>query len=111
MMVARVWRGYTTPEHADEYQSMLIPEVLPGIAGIKGYLGSYVLRRAAGNEVEFVTVLLWESIEAIQAIAGPNYERAIVPQERRRVLSRYDETATHYDVVSRQFAGAATPRS
>ncbi len=108
-MVARVWRGYTTPEHADTYQSMLIPEVLPGIGKVKGYLGSYVLRRAAGDEVEFITVLLWESIDAIQAVAGPNYEKAVVPQERRPFLSRYDETAAHYDVVSKQVPAAPAP--
>ena len=108
-MVARVWRGYTTPEHADAYQSMLIPEVLPGIGKVKGYLGSYVLRRPAGDEVEFITVLLWESIDAIQAIAGPNYEKAVVPQERRPFLSRYDETAAHYEVVSKQVPAPPAP--
>lgn len=101
-MVARVWRGYTTPAQADAYQAMLIPEVLPGISSIKGYLGSYVLRRSAGEEVEFVTVLLWESIDAIRAVAGPDYEKAVVPHERRKFLLRYDETAAHYDVVSAQ---------
>ena len=108
-MVARVWRGYTTPEHADAYQSMLIPEVLPGIGKVKGYLGSYVLRRAAGDEVEFITLLLWESIDAIQAVAGPNYEKAVVPQERRPFLSRYDETAAHSDVVSTQVPAPPAP--
>lgn len=101
-MVARVWRGYTAPEHADAYQSMLMPEVLPGISTVKGYLGSYVLRRTAGDEIEFITVLLWESIEAIRAIAGPTYERAVIPEERRKFLLRYDQTAAHYDVVSTQ---------
>ena len=101
-MVARVWRGYTAPEHADAYQSMLMPEVLPGIGTVKGYLGSYVLRRTAGDEIEFITVLLWESIEAIRAIAGPTYERVVIPEERRQFLLRYDETAAHYDVVSTQ---------
>ena len=102
-MIARVWRGYTTPEHADAYQSMLSPEVLPGIGTVKGFLGSYLLRRAVATEVEFITVLLWESIDAIQAIAGPNYEKAVIPAERRQFLIRADETAAHYDVVSTQF--------
>jgi heme-degrading monooxygenase HmoA len=101
-MIARVWHGYTKPQHADAYQAMLIPEVLPGISTVKGYLGSYVLRRAAGDEVEFITELFWESIDAIRAIAGPTYETAVIPEERRQYLSRYDEQAAHYEVASSQ---------
>ena len=108
-MVARIWRGYTTAENADRYQAMLIPEVLPGIGAVKGYLGSYVLRRPAGEEVEFVTVLFWESIEAIGAVAGPNFERAVIPADRRQFLSRCDETATHYEVVSTQLSRPPRP--
>jgi len=52
-MIARVWHGYTKPEHADAYESMLKPELLPGISKAKGYKGSYLLRRnlAAGWHV------------------------------------------------------------
>jgi hypothetical protein len=53
-MIARVWHGYTQPEHADAYEAMLKPELLPGISKVKGYKGSYLLRRGLGDEVEFV---------------------------------------------------------
>lgn len=99
-MIARVWHGYTKPEHADVYEAMLKPEPLPGLGDVKGYRGSYVLRRTAGSEVEFITILLWDSIEAIRAVAGPEYERAVVPEERRKVLSRFDCKAAHYEVAS-----------
>src|ERR1700757_5259648 len=66
-MIARVWHGYTTPEHADTYEAMLKPELLPGISKVKGYKGSYLLRRNLGAEVEFITILLWESIDALRA--------------------------------------------
>ena len=65
-MIARVWHGYTKPEHADAYENMLKPELLPGISKVKGYKGSYLLRRNLGVEVEFITILLWESIDAIR---------------------------------------------
>lgn len=58
-MIARVWHGYTKPEHADAYESMLKPELLPGISKKRGYQGSYLLRRDIGAEVEFITILLW----------------------------------------------------
>ena len=50
-MIARVWRGYTTPEHADAYESMLKPELLPGLSKVQGFRGSYLLRREKGDEI------------------------------------------------------------
>lgn len=99
-MIARIWHGYTKPEHADAYEAMLKPELLPGISSAKGYLGSYLLRRPLGNEIEFVTIILWQSIDALRAVAGPNYEAAVIPEERRKYLARFDAKAAHYDIAS-----------
>lgn len=100
-MIARVWHGYTKPEHADAYEAMLKPELLPGISKAKGYKGSYLLRRNLGNEVEFITILLWDSIDAVRNAAGhADYETAIIPEERRQHLSRFDDEAQHYEVAS-----------
>jgi len=99
-VIARVWHGYTKPEHADAYEAMLKPELLPGISQKKGYRGSYLLRRKNGAEVEFITIMLWDSLEAIRAAAGPDYETAIIPDERRKYLSRFDPKSAHYEVAS-----------
>jgi hypothetical protein len=99
-MIARVWHGYTKPEHADSYEALLKPELLPGISKKKGYKGSYLLRRENVNEVEFITIMLWDSIDSIRAAAGPNYETAIIPDERLKLLSRYDEKSGHYEIVA-----------
>lgn len=100
-MIARMWHGYTKPEHADAYEAMLKPEVLPGISKAKGYNGSYLLRRDLGAEVEFITILLWDSIDALRAAVGhADYETAIIPEERRKYLSRYDTKAAHYQVAA-----------
>jgi heme-degrading monooxygenase HmoA len=104
-MIARIWHGYTTPENADTYEATLKPELLPGLSKIPGYLGSYLLRRASQDEVEFITIILWESYDALRAIAGENYETAIVPQERRKYLKRFDGKAQHYEVSSAQLPG------
>ena len=98
-MIARIWHGYTTPENADTYENMLKPEVLPGISRVPGYKGTYFLRRQAGDEVEFITVMLWESLDAIRAHTGADYEKAIIPADRRQVLKRWDERSLHYEVV------------
>src|SRR4051794_5084849 len=72
-MIARTWHGYTTLENADSYEAMLTPELLPGISKMPGFVGSYLLRRRSGDEVEFITVIFWESYDALRAIAGENY--------------------------------------
>lgn len=99
-MIARVWHGSTKPENADAYESELKPELLPGISKVPGFRGSYFLRRTVGDEVEFVTILLWESLDALKTFAGPEYERSIIPEERRQYLSKHDEFAAHYEVIS-----------
>lgn len=101
-MIARIWRGYAHPDHADAYEAMLKPELLPGISQVPGYRGGWLLRRSSGTEIEFVTIMLWESIDAIVAVTGPDYEAAVVPEERRKYLLRYDARSTHYDVASMQ---------
>ena len=72
-----------------------------------GFAGSYLLRRIVGDEVEFMTILLWDSIEGIKAVAGKDYERAVIPEERKKYLKRFEETATHFEVVAEQ-KGRAT---
>jgi heme-degrading monooxygenase HmoA len=99
-VIARVWHGHTKPEHADAYESMLRPEVLPGISKAMGYRGSYLLRRNVGSEVEFVTIILWDSIDAIKAVAGEDYEKSIIPKERLQYLSKHEPKAAHYEVVA-----------
>ncbi len=106
-MIARVWHGYTKPEYADAYEAMLKPELLPGISKVKGHAGSYLLRRAVGAEVEFMTIMLWDSLESIRAVAGPDYESAVVPEERRKYLAHYDAKSVHYEIASVQQLGGS----
>ena len=105
-MIARIWHGYTKSEDADAYEAMLKPELLPGISKVRGYKGSYLLRRDEGKEVGFITIMLWDSIDAIRAFAGPDYEASVVPQERRKYLSRHDSKSSHYEVVATHKPGA-----
>jgi hypothetical protein len=99
-MIARIWHGWTKPEHGDTYESHLKPELLPGLGQKKGFRGSYLLRRPAGHEVEFITIILWDSVDDIRAVAGPVYENAIIPEDRLPLLTRYDTKSAHYEVMS-----------
>ena len=99
-MIGRIWHGWTTPENADAYESLLRSEVLPGIHRVDGFLGAHLLRRDAGAEVEFVTLTLFASLDAVRAFAGEDYETAVVPPEARQLLARFDERSAHYEVVA-----------
>ena len=98
-MIARVWHGWTSLDDADGYEAHLRPELLPGLSQVKGFKGSYLLRRRVGEEVEFLTVILWESLEDVRAVTGADYETAVIPQERKKYLQRFDAKAAHYEVV------------
>jgi hypothetical protein len=100
-MITRLWRGWTSPDNADAYERIVSTEVLPSVArrGIDGYRGAYLLRREVGDEVEFATILLFESVEALREFGGEDYEHAYVPPRAREVLSRFDETSAHYETL------------
>ena len=80
-MICRLWHGWTTPENADAYEHLLREEVFRGIAArrIAGYRGIELLRRTSGTEVEFVTLMWFESLDDVRAFAGEAYEQAVVP--------------------------------
>jgi antibiotic biosynthesis monooxygenase (ABM) superfamily enzyme len=97
-MIARHWRGWTKPNNADAYESHLKEKVLPGLRGNPGYRGGYVFRSNAADEVEFVVVNLFDSIEAVQGFAGPDYTVAVFEPEARQLLSKVEPIAMHYEV-------------
>ena len=99
-MITRVWHGWTKPENADAYESLLKSEIFLGIQNrqIAGYRGIHLFRRNLDDEVEFITIMWFESIEAIRTFAGEDYEVAVVPQNARALLSRFDTRSQHYEV-------------
>jgi heme-degrading monooxygenase HmoA len=98
-VIARIWHGWTTPGNADAYETLLRQEILPGISRIDGARGAYVLRDPLTDEVEFVTITLWDSLDAVRAFAGDDYEVAVVPPAARELLARFDERSRHYETV------------
>ncbi|MFC6785028.1 antibiotic biosynthesis monooxygenase [Halobaculum halobium] len=99
-MIERIWHGWTTPENADEYERLLREEIIPSFDDkeIDGYRGFRLLRRSRPEEVEFVTIMRFRSIESVKQFAGEDYETAHVPQEARDVLIRFDDHAQHYEL-------------
>lgn len=99
-MISRIWHGWTTPASADNYEALLKDEIFLGIQcrQISGYRGIHLLRRDVGDEVEFVTIMWFDSLEAVRTFAGEDYDIAVVPPKARALLVRFDERSQHYEV-------------
>lgn len=99
-MICRMWHGWTSLAQADAYETFLREEVVLGIAArlSVGFHGIELLRRTAGDEVAFVTLMWFDSIDAVRAFAGPDYEQAVILPTARRLLARFDDRATHFEV-------------
>lgn len=99
-MIGRIWRGWTKPENADAYENLLRKEIFSGISSknLTGYNGIQLFRRKVEDEVEFVTIMWFESVEAIKKFAGEDYETAVVPAKARELLKRFDVRSQHYEV-------------
>jgi hypothetical protein len=99
-MIARHWRGWTKPQNADAYEALLKTQVLPELSRIAGYRGGYVLRNDTAEEVEFVVINLFDSLEAVRAFAGPDFSTPVFEPEARLLLSRIETIAHHYQVCA-----------
>jgi heme-degrading monooxygenase HmoA len=102
-VIGRVWHGYTTLENANIYEELLRNEIFVSIHDrhIDGFQEIQLFRRDLGNEVEFITIMWFDSLEAVRAFAGDDHEVAVVPPKARAVLSRFDERSQHYEVRER----------
>ena len=99
-MISRIWHGWTTYGNADKYEAMLKEEIFVGIQNrhIRGFKDIRLLRREVGDEVEFVTIMLFDSLDDVREFAGEDYEMAVVPEKARAVLSHFDERSQHYEI-------------
>ena len=99
-MISRIWHGWTTPENADAYENILKHEVMHEIEGkeVTGFKEIRLLKRPHDTEVEFITIMLFESIADIKKFAGEDYEKAFVPKIAQAILKRYDKLVQHYEV-------------
>lgn len=100
MAIKRIWHGWTTPENADVYERLLHDEVFPGIEAknIAGYRGIELLRRDGETEVEFVTIMTFDSIQNVIDFQGEDYQRCYVPDAARKVLKHWDQVSSHYEI-------------
>ena len=100
-MISRIWHGWTDHDNAEAYEELLRTEIFTNIAerSIQGFRGIHLLRREVEDGVEFVTIMWFDSLDAVRDFAGEEYEVAVVPPAARQLLSRFDARSAHYQVV------------
>lgn len=100
-MISRIRQGWITRGRADKYEALLKEEIFVGIQNrpIRGFKSIPLLRREVGREIEFVTIMVFDSLDAVREFAGKDYEVAVVPEKARAVLSRFDGRSPHYEII------------
>jgi antibiotic biosynthesis monooxygenase (ABM) superfamily enzyme len=99
-MITRLWRGWTRAQDAEAYERFLLDELFPAMRTIDGFASADVLRRPDGDEVAFVTLTRFRTLEAIKAFAGPDYETPVLEPRALELLSHYDKKAQHFQTSS-----------
>jgi heme-degrading monooxygenase HmoA len=103
-MICRVWRGWTTKDNADAYERVVRGEVIPGIEArrIPGFRSIDLVRRERDHDVEFMTLMWFDTIDSVKAFMGADYETAHVPEQAQAVLADFDKRSVHYEVLDRR---------
>ena len=96
--IIRTWKGWTSLKNAPIYENMLLNEVFPEVKwkGVEGLEKVSISTMEMNDEVEFFLMLQFDSLESVKMFAGEKYEKAYIPNNAKRVLTRYDETAEHF---------------
>ena len=100
-MIARIWHGWTRPQEAKAYEDMLRNEIFPGIAQrkIKGYRGAELFIAEGSAETEFVTLLRFDSMEAVKEFAGTDEGKPVIYPKAEALLTRMNERSQHYRIA------------
>jgi heme-degrading monooxygenase HmoA len=98
-VIARLWCGTAAESNGDAYVEHLRSRTIPGLAGIPGHRGAYVLQRSTPSGLVFTVITFWDSLDAIRQFAGSDPELAVVPEEALALLVSYDQRAVHWEVA------------
>jgi hypothetical protein len=99
-VIARIWHGWTKTEDATTYENLLRDEIFPSIAArkIAGYRGAELFVLEIENEVEFVTLLRFDSMDAVREFAGPDATKPVIFPKAEALITRMEQ-ARHYRVA------------
>jgi hypothetical protein len=96
--IARIWRGRTARNRADEYERYLYEH---GIRPLEDKaLGVQLLREDREQDTEFITISYWESVQAMSRFAGPDPTRIHHLKKDADYLLELPETVQTLRIVS-----------
>jgi heme-degrading monooxygenase HmoA len=98
-MTARIWTGTVRRADADVYADYIRATGFAAYGETPGNQGAWMLRRDDGEHTEFITLSMWESVDAIRAFAGEDIEAAVLYPEDERYLVDGASAVSHYEVV------------
>ncbi len=105
MPIKRIWHGWTAQGNADKYQALLIDEVFPGIEEKKlpGYLSIELLRRELNDEVEFITIMTFKTLQNVIQFQEQDCPRCYVPEKALKLLKHWDQVSAHYEEAESRY--------
>jgi len=98
-MIIREWRGRAGTD-AEAYPRHFRSDVAPELRRIPGFLGAHLSRRRLNDDIEFVVLTKWSSMEAIRAFAGADVGKAVVEPAAVAALRSYDDRVQHYETIA-----------
>lgn len=98
-MIVRAWRGWTTLSNQHAYLTHFQRNVIPQLRGVDGFVGATLLKEFRSEQVEFLVLSRWASMDAIQSFAGEDITRAVVEPEAIAVLADFERIVHHYEVI------------
>lgn len=100
-MIARIWHGYTTNKNAAAYEQLVTTKIFKEIEAKtgEGFQGVQLLKREMAEEVEFTTMIWFRDLQTIKKLTGEDHETAYIPEEARKLLSRFDEKVKHSQLL------------
>jgi heme-degrading monooxygenase HmoA len=103
-MICRLWRGWTTKGNADPYERIVRGAVIPDIEArrIPGFRSIDLVRRERDHDVEFMTLMWFDTLDNLRGFMGEDYEAAHVPPRAQAVLADFDRRSAHYEVLDRR---------
>jgi heme-degrading monooxygenase HmoA len=107
-MIIRAWCGRASRARSDAYPEHFRAVVIPELRTVPGFLGAQLCRRAGGDEVEFLVLTRWQSMEAVRAFAGPTVDKAVVEPGAVAALDDFDDTVRHYQVLDDVLPNSST---
>ena len=98
-MISRHWSGIAESEFGEDYVKHLREDTFVKISAISGFIKASIFSRQVGEGVEFLIVTYWDSMEAIKQFAGPDPDMAVVPDNVKKMMVRFDQKVRHYEVI------------